>query len=251
MNPYSVLGVQENATPDEIKNAYRKLASKHHPDRGGDTKKFQEIQQAYDILTDDNKRNEYYRSQQFGNFHASGRNPFEDLINQFTRATQRHIYTVTVFVTLEQVANGSVENVHINTNNGPKLIQIEIPKGIEDGSQIRYDGLLQDGWLQILFRIHRHPVFQRSGLDLQIVKELSVFELIAGSTTIVNDIMGNQLEINIPKRTKPGAKFRIPKHGLSNSGKIGDLYVLISPLIPDKISNELLNLIELEVKNKS
>ena len=251
MNPYSVLGVQENATPDEIKNAYRKLASKYHPDRGGDTRKFQEIQQAYDILTDDSKRDEYYRSQQFGNFHAPGRNPFEDLINQFTRATQRPIYTLTVFVTLEQVANGSNESIHINTPQGPKLIQIQVPQGIEDGIQVRYDGLIPDGWLQILFRIHRHQKFERSNLDLQIPQEVNVFELIIGTKIVITDIFNKQMEVTIPPNTKPGARFRIPKHGLTRSGITGDLYVLITPVIPDKISIELLNLIKLEMKGQS
>lgn len=254
MNPYSVLGVQENATPDEIKNAYRKLASKHHPDRGGDTKKFQEIQQAYDILTDENKRNEYYRSQNAENFNFSqsfGRNPFEDLINQFTKATKQNIYTVTVFVTLEQIAHGSNESIHINTPQGPKLIQIQVPQGIEDGTQVRYDGLVPNNWLQILFRIHRHQKFERSNLDLQMIYEVNIFDLIIGSKIVITDIFNKQIEVNIPPNTKPGSKFRISKHGLARSGITGDLYVLITPVIPDKISTELLNLIKLEMKGQA
>lgn len=254
MNPYSVLGVQENATPDEIKNAYRKLASKHHPDRGGDTKKFQEIQQAYDILSDENKRRDYFRPQTPENFnfsHHFGRNPFEDLINQFTRGAKQNIYTVTVFVTLDQVAHGSNENIHINTPQGPKLIQIQVPQGIEDGTQVRYDGLIPNGWLQILFRIHRHQKFDRSNLDLQIIQEVNVFELIIGTKIVVTDIFNKQMEVNIPPNTKPGSKFRIPKHGLIRSGITGDLYVLITPVIPDKISIELLNLIKLEMKGQA
>lgn len=254
MNPYNVLGIAGNASPDEIKNAYRKLASKHHPDRGGDTKKFQEIQQAYDILTDESKRNQYYASQNQNSFNFSqhfGKNPFEDLINQFTKQTRQNIYTVTVFVTLEQVANGSNENVHINTPNGPKLIQIQVPQGIQDGTQVRYDGLVQDGWLQILFRIHRHPKFERNNLDLQLVEEINVFHLIIGTKIVVTDIFNKQMEVNIPPNTKPGSRFRIPKHGLVNSVITGDLYVLITPVIPDKISEELLDLIKLEMKGQS
>ena len=56
---YSTLGVDRNASLDDIKKAYRKLASKYHPDKGGDTAKFQEIQAAYDTLSDDNKRQQY------------------------------------------------------------------------------------------------------------------------------------------------------------------------------------------------
>ena len=56
MNPYEVLGVAPSATPDEIKKAYRKLAAVHHPDRGGDTAKFQDLQAAYDIIGDPEKK---------------------------------------------------------------------------------------------------------------------------------------------------------------------------------------------------
>ena len=59
MDYYSILGVTKNASQDEIKQAYKKLAMKFHPDRGGDTKKFQEISQAYDTLGDQHKRAQY------------------------------------------------------------------------------------------------------------------------------------------------------------------------------------------------
>ena len=53
---FSTLGVAPNASDDEIKKAYKKLAMKHHPDRGGDQAKFQEIQEAYDTLTTPDKQ---------------------------------------------------------------------------------------------------------------------------------------------------------------------------------------------------
>ena len=59
MTYYEILGVAKDAKPDEIKKAYRKLASQHHPDKGGDKTKFQEIQSAYDTLSDTNKRQQY------------------------------------------------------------------------------------------------------------------------------------------------------------------------------------------------
>ena len=58
-NYYQILGVSPQATPEEIKHAYRRLASQHHPDKGGDTARFQEIQEAYAVLSDAAKRQQY------------------------------------------------------------------------------------------------------------------------------------------------------------------------------------------------
>lgn len=79
-NFYNVLGVKENASQDEIKKAYRKLAVEHHPDKGGSEDKFKEISQAYDVLGDENKRAQYdsRRNNPFMNG-GGGFNPFEDL----------------------------------------------------------------------------------------------------------------------------------------------------------------------------
>ncbi len=56
---YSILGIERNASKEEIKRAYKKLALKYHPDRGGDEEKFKEIAEAYEILSNDKKRREY------------------------------------------------------------------------------------------------------------------------------------------------------------------------------------------------
>ena len=71
MDYYETLGVNHTTQPDEIKKAYRKLASQHHPDKGGDTKKFQDIQKAYEVLSDPQKKHEYDNPNPFG-----GQNPF-------------------------------------------------------------------------------------------------------------------------------------------------------------------------------
>ena len=66
MDHYKTLGIDRNASPDDIKKAYRKLAGIHHPDRGGDTAKFQHIQSAYETLSDPNKKQQYDIPQQQG-----------------------------------------------------------------------------------------------------------------------------------------------------------------------------------------
>ena len=73
-NFYNTLGVDENANPDQIKQAYRKLAAQHHPDRGGDTAKFQQIEEAYRVLSDPNQKAQYDNPQPQG----FGHNPFNN-----------------------------------------------------------------------------------------------------------------------------------------------------------------------------
>ena len=78
---YKVLGVSENATQDEIKKAYRKLAVEHHPDKGGDESQFKKISEAYDTVGDPDKRNQY--DNQRKNPFAGGFDPFGGGFNPF------------------------------------------------------------------------------------------------------------------------------------------------------------------------
>lgn len=263
MDYYKILGVERNATPDEIKLAYRRLAAKNHPDKGGDTEAFQKIQEAYNILGDPQKKQQYDAPQHpffnspfgpgggpFGGGPFGSGNPFEDIINQFTRQPRVKIYTVTVFVTLEQVARGDMENVQIQTPEGVKLINIQIPRGIEDGQQVRYERIMPDGMLQVAFRIYKHNKFDRKNLDLYCTERINVFDLILGTKITVKDIFENSLELNIPPKTKPNSTFRIPNHGLDSNQGRGDQYVLIQPEIPDTISDELMALIRKERESK-
>lgn len=88
---YDILGVNENATAEEIKKVYRKLAVEHHPDKGGDEEKFKKISEAYDILGDEEKRRKYdhQRKNPFSNMGGGGFNPFEDLFNTFNQGQRR------------------------------------------------------------------------------------------------------------------------------------------------------------------
>lgn len=91
-NYYEVLGVQENADQETIKKAYRTLAKKHHPDKGGNDEVFKRVSEAYDVLGDDGKRQQYdnQRKSPFGNMGGGGGfNPFSDMFNMFNGQQQR------------------------------------------------------------------------------------------------------------------------------------------------------------------
>jgi len=256
---YSTLGVTKQATPDEIKKAYRKLASKNHPDKGGDTAAFQKIEEAYRVLSDPQQRQQYDNPQpQFQgggfpggfSFNFGGGNPFDDIFGQFQRQQQRpqqRVYTAQLQVTLEQVARSQTQTVTFNTQQGIKPYQITMPAAIEDGQQVRYDNLLPDGALIITFRVLRDPIFERNGLDLRTTFEISIWDLILGTTITLKDIKGNELQVNVNPRTKPGTVLRLGGRGLEIPGRKGDQYVLLSPTIPDTISPELIEAIKQEI----
>jgi curved DNA-binding protein len=257
---YKILGIDRSASADDIKKAYRKMAAKHHPDRGGSTEEFQKIEEAYRNLSDPQLKSQHDNPNPFGgggpggfngfpggfSFSFGGGNPFDDIFAQFTRQRQQRVYTVSLWVTLEQVARGSEEPVQFNTEQGIKTFSIKIPKGVQDGQQVRYQNLMPDGDLQIEFRVHRHQVFERRNNDLYVTREISVFDLILGTTIKVPTIQGDELEVNVPPRTKPGTTFRIPGRGLETDFNQGSQFVLISITIPDTISDALLSLMEQE-----
>jgi len=91
---YQILGVNQNATQDEIKKTYRKLAVEHHPDKGGDENKFKKISEAYDTIGDENKRSQYDNQKRnpFANMGGGGGfNPFEDMFNQMHTQRRRAV----------------------------------------------------------------------------------------------------------------------------------------------------------------
>jgi curved DNA-binding protein len=258
MDYYQTLGVERNATPDDIKKAYRKMAAKHHPDRGGSTEEFQKVEEAYRNLSDPNLRQQHDNPNPFGggdpfggfHFNFGGGTPFDDLFAHFRQQQQRQrVYTVAVAVTLEQLSKGLTETIQVGTPTGVKTFNIKIPQAVENGQRVRYDGLMPDGALEIEFRVLPHQQFERRGLDLHQTKQISVYDFILGTTITTKTIWGDELEATVPPRTNPGATLRVANKGLERNGVRGHQYILLSTQMPDTISPELLALLEAE-RNK-
>ena len=132
MDHYQTLGVEKTATPDEIKKAYRKLASKHHPDKGGDTAMFQKVEEAYRVLSDPQQRQQYDNPQpQFngfpGGFHFNAGGGMDDIFNSiFGQMHRQHrpqnpSYKTVIFFTLEDSYNGNEQTVTLNTHTGQQI----------------------------------------------------------------------------------------------------------------------------------
>jgi curved DNA-binding protein len=256
-NPYQTLGVEKNATPDQIKQAYRRLAGQHHPDRGGDTKVFQDIQRAYSILGDPQKRTEYDNPMSGGTNFGSGFGGqpfnFDSIFDIFgTRfqhggfQQQRAQARMTLWVTLADVARGSKQTVNVGSPQGTQTIEVEIPVGINDGDSVQYPGLAPGGAdLIIQYRIHAHPGWQRQGPNLILEQEVSVWDCMLGLEITVKDLLQTQLTVAIPARTQPGTMMRLRGRGLpQRHGPAGDLFVRIQVTMPQDIDADLLQLIQ-------
>jgi DnaJ-class molecular chaperone len=248
---YDTLGVRSDATADEIKRAYRRLASQHHPDKGGDKTRFQEIQQAYDTLGDSQKRAAYDQPQpQFHNFgsHAQGPFDFQTIFDIFgARFQQGHQprqqqARMSLWVTLQDVAQTTRKTVSVGTPQGTQVIEIDIPAGINDGDTVQYPGIGPGGIdLLITYRIHPNPKWSRQGPNLTTEHAVSVWDLILGAQIEVRDILGATLSLTIPPRTQPGTVFRLRGRGLGQRGAPpGDLFVRVQAVIPDHIPVSLI-----------
>ena len=249
---YSILGVSKSASDGEIKKAYRKLASQHHPDRGGDSNKFKEVQEAYDVLSNPQRKQEFDNPQGF----YSQRHGFDDIVDQyftqFNVRSQMRSSRINLWISLEDVAQGGPRLISLTTSAGAISVEIEIPQGIQNGEAVRYPGLApnkQD--LVVGFNVHQHQSWSREGLDLYKEIELTFWELILGADIEVTDLLGKSLQLKVPPKTSPGKVLRLKGRGLSRQGhNTGDIFLKIKATMPDTIPDEIIPILQKIRANK-
>jgi curved DNA-binding protein len=263
MNFYETLGVAKNATADDIKRAYRKLASQHHPDKGGDTSRFQEIQSAYDTLSDSVKRQEYDNPNPFSHtgtgWHGDAPSP-EDIFRNFgfhfgdgfnpNRPRQRTTRTnkdlrITIPIDLHTTLETQQKTVSVKTTNGQReTVSVTIPKGITQGSTIKYPGL-GDNFFQSLPRgdlyvnimlnvpdgveVYEHELYQRLPLD--------AIDAMTGVDITFTSPFGETFTLTVPAGIQQGQKLRIRDKGLVNQNGRGHLFLVIDLLIPKNLTS--------------
>lgn len=253
MDYYNRLGIDKNASQDEIKKAYRKLASMHHPDKGGDTKTFQDIEEAYRILSDPEKKASYDNPQHFENqngnqrgfgmFNESG-NPFEFFHEIFRRQQQQAFtYRTLVTVSLQDAFLGKEIPLKIQTNNFTKVVSILCPKGIDTGYKLRFDNIIENGIVLVEFKVETDLKYDRKNDDLYSNVPISVLDLITGTKLQFLTIAKKTFEVVIPPKTQPFLQLKIPGQGMSkfNSSGCGDQILVLKPFMPDIISQSLID----------
>lgn len=246
-NPYHVLGVSPNASPEQIKKAFKQLAMKYHPDRGGDEAKFKEINEAYAILSNP-ERKQQHDNPGFNFRHTPGGN-FHDVFDEFFRQ-QRQQRTSTVrlslYIDLKTAAIGGEKLVSLQTSNGPQAVEIEIPEGINDGDTVRYPQLLGHSDLQVTFRIHPDKIWQRQGNNL--TKEIAIdfWDFILGTKVEVETIYNERIALTVPPKTQPGTLMRVKGKGMRGkyAGQQGDMFVKLLAELPKDLPDDLIDTIK-------
>jgi len=265
---YEILGLKKGASKAEIKSAYRKMALKYHPDKNkaADAEsKFKEINEAYSVLSDDQKKSAY---DQFGhagvNGGAGGGNPFAggfggqqgpftwsytssgggnpfaeggfddafDIFNQFFgggfgQAQRRSQYRLSV--DFMDAARGGDQTVEVEG----KKRKIKIPAGANTGTRLRFDEF------DIIFEVEPHPEFKREGYDIFVDKKIS-FATAALGGDITVPTLDKPIKIKVRPGTQSHTLMRLKGEGvtmLRGKGR-GDLYVRMIVEVPEKLSGE-------------
>jgi DnaJ-class molecular chaperone len=272
MSHYDTLGVNKDATQDEIKKAYRKLASQHHPDKGGDTAQFQKIEEAYRILSDASKRNQYdmegqgFRHHQFEDFggghghpdmneifknfgfHFGGGNPFDPFRQHHQQPRRNKDLRVNIAVSLASTLDEQKKTISVQTtNNDRTTVEVTIPRGVTHGTNIKYPNLgdnlfntLPRGDLYVHIAVQGDENFISHGVDLYTSVSVNCLLAIVGGDVTVNGIDGKHFVINAPAGLQAGTKFRIAQQGLfiMNSSVKGDLYAEVKLIVPQNLTSE-------------
>lgn len=264
MDYYSTLGVNKNASQKDIKSAYRKLASKHHPDRGGNEAEFKRIQEAYDVLGDEGKRAQYDNPRPHFNFNQ-GHGPFgpdfghgfEDLFG-FSRQRQYRNpdAVVDITVNIRDAYNGN--SVMVDVGFAREIV--DIPAGVRDGTKIRLHGKghsrykdVPPGDLVIRVSVGYPMGISRQNDDIYQRVHINAIDAMVGSEVNFDHFTGKTLKLKIPRGSQPGSKLRLSNYGMPNpqTGKPGNLFVVLEisiPNITDEKHLELLNTIRNEAK---
>jgi DnaJ-class molecular chaperone len=274
-NLYEVLGVSEDATPDQIRSTYRKLAIKYHPDKNPGDKaaeeRFQELTQAFQVLSDEKKRQEYDARLRggfaggvgdlgdiFGDAFASF--SIEDFLGQHAdlfggfgvpfhaRRVQRRGRDVEaeLRVDFRTAARGGKVDVRLRlpSARGPqgelKDVAITIPQGVDDGSAMRLKGLGQasasggpPGDLILRIRVAKHPYFRREGKRLYVTLPVPASTAALGGRVPVRTLDGEGT-VTIPAGTGSGTLLRLKGQGIQG----GDLLAQVQVVVPATLTDE-------------
>ena len=248
-NPYDVLGVDAGSSDEEIKTAYRRLAKKHHPDAGGDEKQFAEISNAYENIKDADARFNHEQqqnpqphmntsafNQNFGNFNDIFNSMFgqHSARGPFGGATRD--IDVTLHVEIKDVYDCATKKINVTRPNGmSKPVSVQIPRGINHGSRVQYNGMSpMGGDLYVRYMFKKSSTYTSDNNNNLHKKEtIPLKTAMFGGELVVNTLDDRSIKVTIHPGTQSGTKLRIPESGLPKRNMPnGDLLIEIKVIIP-------------------
>jgi curved DNA-binding protein len=278
---YEVLGVSRDASQDDIRRAYRKLARRYHPDLNQESdaeERFKDVSEAYEVLSDPEKRERYDRLG--ARWRAGEEVPdFEDLFGQqgfggdtrvefgdgaFSEFFERLFggggpsaatgplrgrdQEAGLELTLEEALAGGKRRL---TFDGGRSFEVNIPAGVREGQRIRLAGQgtpgrdgAPPGDLYLRVRLRPHPRFRREGDDLYVDLTVAPWEAALGATVPVQTLT-ETAQVRVPAGSSSGRRLRLRGRGLQKrGGGRGDLYATVQVAVPKTLSDQERDLFE-------
>lgn len=250
------MGLHPRATPDEIRRAYRILARRYHPDvnpENASKNKFQQIAQAYAILSDPDKRREYDKQIKPSEQHKprpkkrptrptpKQPNLLDGLKSLFVKTAQsipttpHKVSVIEVSITIEEAIRGGVKTVDFVEPEATRRISVTIPKGARDGEIVRLSSRSAREEIICVLRHMPHPVLSLERRGIIVKLPVTLNEAIAGAKITV-PTLDDPITLSIPPLSQSGTELRVKGKGIETSRGKGDLFYQILIQLPDEVS---------------